>query len=720
MDLFGTSLSPTSPSTGLTSSLPPTPISKKLSLDDAFRAHTMKNSIKENVTHVLLSEFDLEKGSVMRCQYPNPVIGADENYLADMMLPDGVHNRLEDWTMFFLNRDSKPQKQSKPDANTLLNEVDLDKHFERGEEKSVQATVHGFDEERNEWVSISQAQTTITFQGYNGAINSIYGRFLIQDSKIKIAITEELKYQVLEDQHKDSGLHFVSLQDFPSSAPVGLLLDETSESMLMNWIIEINEAKQAAAQQNVLPFLYCINFVRTKKDSTMKRGASVKSLALCSPHPYFYVFKGLLRHAMELIFESGEEPETIIQDLYRVINELDLSTLASSLSPTQKKVWRYSIVDKDIVNHPVKLLFRGKSFNLLIPLAIDEDEIGDERASVIKFISKFKSHTMTVYNAILEERRVLFVGHNQSASDVCFIVLSAIMLVAPPITNLLRTRVFPYQSLTLGDEFTNVKGYIAGVTNPMFKQREEMWDLLCDLDTGEVIKNEKSYQSSDQYVHELSQYPPDGHDELDQQFLQQIVSMVNSHALKGVNHSYSEDSVRSHFQEYTKRIMKMVLGDAIFEDDDAKVSMENKNMYRLLLLRDVEQRNTFANYIETRHLQRMLTTIDGIDAEEYVSRLRICQDMSETEVLSIFQDFVRHIRTHQQLLEFLSLLPEAQGGLYPIAVVLFHPSEAVRLSAVAFLRRIDTIKEGNCCISQLNTFLMLTYDRTSRVLPQTD
>jgi hypothetical protein len=117
----------------------------------------------------------------------------------------------------------------------------------------------------------------------------------------------------------------------------------------------------------------------------MRRGASVKALAICSVHPHFFMFKTLLRHAMELIFESGEEPEIVIQDLFEVINSVDL-TATSSLSESQKRVWRYSIVDKDIVKYQTRVLFRGKSFNLAIPLAIDEDEIGDERVCHFEFI----------------------------------------------------------------------------------------------------------------------------------------------------------------------------------------------------------------------------------------------------------------------------------------------------------------------------------------------
>lgn len=37
-------------------------------------------------------------------------------------------------------------------------------------------------------------------------------------------------------------------------------------------------------------------------------------------------------------------------------------------------------------------------------------------------------------------------------------------------------------------------------------------------------------------------------------------------------------------------------------------------------------------------------------------------------------------------MEFLSYLPESQGGLFPVAVSLFHSSEAVRSRAVRLLQ----------------------------------
>ena len=44
----------------------------------------------------------------MEHQYPGAISG-DENMLAELMLPDQVHNRKEDWTIFFLHKDTSEE-----------------------------------------------------------------------------------------------------------------------------------------------------------------------------------------------------------------------------------------------------------------------------------------------------------------------------------------------------------------------------------------------------------------------------------------------------------------------------------------------------------------------------------------------------------------------------------------------------------------------------------
>lgn len=53
----------------------------------------------------------------MEHQYPGAISG-DENMLAELMLPDQAHMRKEDWTIFFLHKDtSEAANQARADAS---------------------------------------------------------------------------------------------------------------------------------------------------------------------------------------------------------------------------------------------------------------------------------------------------------------------------------------------------------------------------------------------------------------------------------------------------------------------------------------------------------------------------------------------------------------------------------------------------------------------------
>ena len=47
----------------------------------------------------------------MEHQFPGPISG-DENQLAELMLPDQAHNRKEDWTIFFLHKDTGEEEEA--------------------------------------------------------------------------------------------------------------------------------------------------------------------------------------------------------------------------------------------------------------------------------------------------------------------------------------------------------------------------------------------------------------------------------------------------------------------------------------------------------------------------------------------------------------------------------------------------------------------------------
>lgn len=143
-----------------------------------------------------------------------------------------------------------------------------------------------------------------------------------------------------------------------------------------------------------------------------------------------------------------------------------------------------------------------------IPTALSPETVGD--FSLIKLIQTFSTpHTtsaqpftnqhphlttsgplthpiIVLLNALLTQKRVIFIGHNLPSSEVAEAVLAACALASGGLLRGFTRHAFPYTDLTKIDDLLKVPGFIAGVTNPAFAQHTEWWDLSCDLGTGRM------------------------------------------------------------------------------------------------------------------------------------------------------------------------------------------------------------------------------------------
>jgi hypothetical protein len=63
------------------------------------------------VDFILTAEFDIDKGSTVKHQYPEPT-GVLENFLAEAMLPEGCHARETDWTIFMIRKKKNASAKS--------------------------------------------------------------------------------------------------------------------------------------------------------------------------------------------------------------------------------------------------------------------------------------------------------------------------------------------------------------------------------------------------------------------------------------------------------------------------------------------------------------------------------------------------------------------------------------------------------------------------------
>lgn len=427
----------------------------------AVKSQYPPDSEEKHVEYILVASFDIDRGSVMEHQYPGPV-GGDEHMLAELMLPDGAHVRSQDWTIFFLHKDGAAEEE------------DGDGRRKKKRRKE-------------------------DYNGYtNGGAEDYY------DDESEEASEEE------SDDDDDDNL------DGP-------------------------------------PLVYVLNLVNTKQDSTVKRGAIVKAMAICTRHSFLHIYKPLLLLALQQYF-AKPEMETLAS-LYDAVNSMDLSLLPR-LSYHEKSIMQNSDA-KDLFLEKFEAIIaqrmaakedkahatlsppsptaqlpapaaRGGRYGLprdthefdsvvkyanvpvpvKIPVALSPETVGD--FSLVKLITTFSTphataatpfnpthpHLTTsgplthpiivLLNALLTQKRIIFLGHNLPSSSVAEAVLGACALVSGGLLRGFTRHAFPYTDLTKIDDLLKVPGFIAGVTNPAFAHKAEWWDLLCDLGTGKM------------------------------------------------------------------------------------------------------------------------------------------------------------------------------------------------------------------------------------------
>lgn len=75
-----------------------------------LRSQYPRGSVENHVEYILVASFDIDKGPIMEHQFPVAITG-DENMLAELMLPDQAHVRNQDWTIFFLHKDTSQEEE---------------------------------------------------------------------------------------------------------------------------------------------------------------------------------------------------------------------------------------------------------------------------------------------------------------------------------------------------------------------------------------------------------------------------------------------------------------------------------------------------------------------------------------------------------------------------------------------------------------------------------
>lgn len=220
------------------------------------------------------------------------------------------------------------------------------------------------------------------------------------------------------------------------------------------WENQIKFARTTAKSDDKR-FLFGINLVKTKHDSSVRRGAIVKAMCIFSQYHFIESFKRPLEIALEKYFENPSLD--VLKSFYHSFNSVNLARVPKPSWLEQRLMLRgvnnETVVDTSILKDhtppnwhaEVQYTFGEDIIPVRIPLYRTEDEVGDIYVTLL--VKTFGEQVMRIYHAILMKQRVLFVGYNHAASEVAQMVLSAVAMVAPPMENIIR-RTYPYSNLS--------------------------------------------------------------------------------------------------------------------------------------------------------------------------------------------------------------------------------------------------------------------------------
>ncbi|CAO0795069.1 unnamed protein product [Mucor circinelloides] len=664
----------------------------------------------KHVQYILLAEFDIDKGANLKYQYPDET-GTDEHILSELMLPDGAHLRAEDWTIFCLN-------QLTPDPHQDIAQVKSDSEKPLLYVLNLVRTKHDATARRGARV---KAMAICTRHQYL----HIYKPVLLLAME---KYFENPSLEILESLFE--AVNSMDLSRMPKFTWHERQILRASDNKTMFEEMFIDETNSSSMED--------INIMEDTETSRMRRGT------------YIDLASGHVREKIPALSKDRHFFETKIE--------------------------------YDGIKLPIK-----------IPLTVNAEEVGD--FSVIKLINTFTpnaSHPgspnphhphldssgpythpiMLLLNALLTQKRIVFLGYGHPSGEVANYVLAACALGSGCGTVLkgFTERAFPYTNLTSVDDLLKCPGFIAGVTNPTYEEHTSWWDVLCNISTGKItvsdhieanhaittgrkqsialtddataaaasaftslslgrtssmtshqFKQQQGNQSSMQSQQQQQQQQSDLRDS-DVEFMNEVMASIQAH--------YGETSIRAKFQDYVFRFVRLAglyeeqmygqtqigwpsneihLGyGPVFQDEASKQRELSANASRI---------EGWRQSISYKYYQRDLnhwlqnSCIKNLDVYRQISKLKRLRQMPDSEVTSIYEAFLSNIITHRQMIEFLSFLPQHQGGLSPLGAGLFHSNPHIRKQAVDLFRRLERSPIGLKFVQDLSRFQRIAYER---------
>ncbi|KAG8943544.1 hypothetical protein FRC04_002832 [Tulasnella sp. 424] len=513
----------------------------------------------QHASFILLAEFDIDQGSVLSHQYPYPT-GVDEQLLAELMIPDGVHDHSEDWTVFFLNQtpgntiasiftpgEGDEGHDDKSDLLHVLNLVRTkhDKTVRRGAiVKALAICTH------HPYIQIFKPILLMALENYYSdpsveCLVRLFDSINAMDMSLSPTLTRDEKFISRVSERKDLFSEKFILattgkaQDPRAPSTKSHKKTPSTDSGSQFSITTGTRKLSLSATQSTSGHGHdrTPSISTSKQPSTRSRSPSVSLNSVSEGDEgqrgsvagsAIWVgendsFDATARNAIQgNQSSSGSDPSLrprrVSMDQTSISSSLSQGTQAMTTEGTKSSSDGHRPSSQPHHHHhhrrPVDTHFfdtavqyNNVKLPIKIPVTSFPEEVGDY--SLIQLIQTFTSPTAVVsgpahphlhtngaltppliilFNALITQKRIIFMGYGQPAGKVANYVLAACALGSGCGCYLrgFIERAFPYTNLVNKSVMESVPGYIAGVTNPIYESLP-IWDILCHIDTGKII-----------------------------------------------------------------------------------------------------------------------------------------------------------------------------------------------------------------------------------------
>lgn len=261
--------------------------------------------------------------------------------------------------------------------------------------------------------------------------------------------------------------------------------------------------------------------------------------------------------------------------------------------------------------------------------------------------------------------------------------------------------------------------------NPAFAHHDDWWDVLCNIDTGRIkispaIKQPAPTELLQANTSFMGISNPDTGDNA---FMDDVLHCIASR--------FGENAVRARWKDWILRFTRMAAAfeEVVYGASALWIGQEDNHIVKghgyVWPDEGTKMRDLLANaariegwrvtrsyytYVQDMVRFHSFKPIKSLDVHHQIDRLRMLR-LSHLAASEIFLALNSTMTSYEAINQVLVYIPEYQGGVFPIAVGLFHPYQKVRFATVEILERLREHPAGRHFFNSMNRFQRLAFVR---------